>query len=120
MNPSVVYGRLTGPAPRGRASCSPRTPRRSTSPGGSCDRGPKEVGDGQGELARRVAPIQVLTGQLDEAARAEELAPARPAAKTIADPPAELAAAQTRCRHPCEASAPPPAPEREHLVLYDI
>src|SRR6266446_3467076 len=52
--------------------------------------------------------------------REQELAPARPAEKTIDDPPDELADAQNRCRHPCEASAPPPAPEREHLVLYDI
>jgi hypothetical protein len=54
------------------------------------------------DLARRVAAVQVIPGQLDETARAEEGAPALAAEETVDDPPDEVSDAQNRGRHRSE------------------
>jgi hypothetical protein len=58
------------------------------------------------DLPRRVAPIQVIPGQLDEAARAQEPAPAFTPEKTVDDPPDEFSDARNRGWHRSEASTP--------------
>jgi hypothetical protein len=58
------------------------------------------------DLARRVAAVQVISGQLDEAARAEEPAPALTPEKTVDDTPDEISDAEDRCWHRSEASTP--------------
>jgi hypothetical protein len=56
------------------------------------------------DLARGVAPVQVVAGQRDEAARAQEPAPALTPEKTVDDPPDEFYDACNRGWHRSEAS----------------
>ncbi|HET8531844.1 MAG TPA: hypothetical protein VFO08_11895 [Methylomirabilota bacterium] len=59
-------------------------------------RGAEDIVHQARDLAGRVAPIQVIPGQLDEAAGAQEPAPALTPEKIVDDPPDEFSDARNR------------------------
>lgn len=62
-------------------------------------RGAEDILHRLGDLPRRIALVQMILGELDEASRTEEPAPAAAMQKTLDDSPDEIANGEDSCRH---------------------